>query len=454
MSQEFPLDVGAVQTLLVVDDDRANLESLKRIFTRESIDVLTAPDAKAGLDILRRERVDVCLTDLMMPGTSGFDLMRASKTVSPETEFILMTAFGTVEKAVEAMKEGAWDFVTKPFKRIQIVRSVRRALDQRSLVAENRALRAQLESSRTGRSIIGNALPMRQLMDMVAQVAPSSATVLLHGESGTGKELVARAIHNSSGRADKSLVAVNCAALPESILEGELFGHEKGAFTGATQRRQGRFELAHRGTLFLDEIGELNIPTQVKLLRVLQEGEFERLGGTQTIGVDVRIVAATNKNLEVEVAQGRFREDLFYRLNVISIELPPLRDRAEDIPLLAHHFLNRYATKNGKRVDGFSKDAISALSSWQWPGNVRELENAVERAVVLSRADTIEVDDLPPQVRGDSESNKKFLTIPVGTPLDDIERSVIRETLAMTRGDKKLAAQLLGIATRTIYRKL
>lgn len=442
------------QTLLVVDDDRANLQSLERIFQRERVDVLTAPDARAALEILRRERVGVCLTDLMMPGTSGLELMRAGKTVSPETEFILMTAFGTVEKAVEAMKEGAWDFVTKPFKRIQIVKSVRRAMDQQSLVAENLALRAQLESTRSGRDIIGNSLPMRQMMEMVSQVAPSSATVLLQGESGTGKELVARAIHNSSARASKAFIAVNCAALPESILEAELFGHEKGAFTGATQRRQGRFELADRGTLFLDEIGEMNVPTQVKLLRVLQESEFERVGGSQTVRVDVRIVAATNRDLVAEVEAGNFREDLFYRLNVISLGLPPLRDRRDDVPLLAHYFLKRYADKNNKTLSGIGKDAMETMLAWQWPGNVRELENAMERAVVLCRGDAITIDDLPPQVRGSTDGGAKFMTVPIGTPLDDIERMVIRETLQMTRGDKKLAAQLLGIATRTIYRKI
>jgi two-component system response regulator HydG len=441
------------QTLLIVDDDRANLASLERIFQREEVEVLTAADGKEALDLLRRKRVSVVLTDLMMPNMSGLDLLRAAKTVSPESEVILMTAFGTVETAVEAMKEGAWDFVTKPFKRIQIVKSVRRALDQQSLVLENQALRAQLNESRRERTIIGNALPMRQLMDMVHQVAPSSATVLLLGESGTGKELVARAIHTHSNRAPRPFIAVNCAALPETILEAELFGHEKGAFTGASARRQGRFELADTGTLFLDEIAELNIPTQVKLLRALQEGEFERVGGTQTLQVDVRIVTATNKDLTAEVEAGRFREDLFYRLNVISISLPPLRERKDDVPLLAHHFLKLYADKNAKQLGGISRDAMEALMRWHWPGNVRELENAMERAVVLCRAETVGIEDLPPQVR-DGESDRKVLTIPIGTSLEDIERAVIRETLAHTRGDKRLAAQLLGIATRTIYRKI
>ncbi|TNF31515.1 MAG: sigma-54-dependent Fis family transcriptional regulator [Deltaproteobacteria bacterium] len=441
------------QTLLIVDDDRANLESLERIFQRERIEVVTATDGKEALEVLRRRRISVCLTDLMMPGLSGIELLRAAKTVSPETEVILMTAFGTVETAVEAMKEGAWDFVTKPFKRIQIVKAVRRALDQQALVMENLALKAELQDSRRDRSIIGNSLAMRQTMDMVRQVAPSNATVLLLGESGTGKELFARAIHNASSRANRSFIALNCAALPETLLEAELFGHEKGAFTGASARRQGRFELADHGTLFLDELGEMSPQVQVKLLRVLQEGEFERVGGTQTLRVDTRIVAATNMDLKAQVEAGRFREDLFYRLNVINISLPPLRERKDDIPLLAHYFLTLYAGKNHKELVGISREAVEALLAWSWPGNVRELENAIERAVVLCRGDTITADDLPPHIReGDPE--RRHLTVPIGTPLEDIERMVIRETLAATRGDKKLAAQLLGIATRTIYRKI
>ncbi len=441
------------QTMLIVDDDRSNLESLERIFKREKIDVVTANDGREALDVLRRRRVSICLTDLMMPGMTGVELLRASKTVSPETEIILMTAYGTVETAVDAMKEGAWDFVTKPFKRIQIVKAVRRALNQQSLVMENLALRAELQDSRRDRSIIGNSLAMRQTMDMVRQVAPSNATVLLYGESGTGKELFARAIHRHSRRAGRSFIALNCAAIPETLLEAELFGHEKGAFTGANQRREGRFELADGGTLFLDELGEMSPQVQVKLLRVLQEGEFERVGGTQTLRVDARIVAATNKDLRAEVEAGRFREDLFYRLNVISIQLPPLCDRKDDIPLLAHYFLKVYADKNNKRVVGISREAVEALISWNWPGNVRELENAIERAVVLCRGDTITADELTSEIRA-GDAAAKQLIVPIGTPLEDIERMVIRETLAATKGDKKLTAQLLGIATRTIYRKI
>ena len=438
--------------LLIVDDDVSNLNSLTRIFEREGVEVMSAKNGEEALEILRRVRVGVCLTDLMMPKTNGIELMRAAQKVSPETVFILMTAFGTVEKAVEAMKEGAWDFVTKPFKRIQIVRAVRRALDRQELVRENEILRAQLEETHRGRAVIGNSLAMRQTLELVNQVAPSSATVLLLGESGTGKELIARAIVRGSSRASGPQVAVNCAALPDSLLEAELFGHEKGAFTGASTMRKGRFEMADQGTLFLDEIGETSPQVQVKLLRALQEGEIERLGSSQPRSVNVRIVAATNKDLAAEVAAGRFREDLYYRLNVISITLPPLRDRKDDIPLLAQHFLRLYAEKNQKQLDGITDEAMERLMAWSWPGNVRELENAIERAVVLARGESIDVDTLPPHIH-QGEGGVRTLSIPIGTSLADIENTVIRETLNATKGDKKLAAQLLGIAVRTIYRK-
>jgi two-component system, NtrC family, response regulator HydG len=453
MGEDELVSLAVGQTLLIVDDDHSNLESLARIFRREQVEVITATDGKEALALLRKTRVSVVLTDLMMPSMNGLDLLRAAKTVSPETEFILMTAFGTVETAVEAMKEGAWDFVTKPFKRIQIVKAVRRALDRQTLVLENQALRAELEGSRRDRSIIGNSIAIRQTLDLVSQVAPSSATVLLTGESGTGKELVARALHRGSQREKRPFIAVNCAALPETLLEAELFGHEKGAFTGATSQRQGRFELADKGTLFLDEIGETTPQLQVKLLRALQEGEFERVGGSRSVKVDVRVVAATNADMREEVSAGRFREDLFYRLNVIHVDLPPLRDRQDDVPLLAHHFLRKYAEKNNKEIGGITKAAIDRMMTWDWPGNVRELENAIERAVVLCRGDAIDVDELPPHIR-QGKAEARVLNVPIGTPLADIEEMVIRETLAVTKGDKRLAAQLLGIATRTIYRKI
>jgi two-component system response regulator HydG len=441
-------------TLLVVDDEPGIVDSLQKVFEREHLRVLTATSGTEALEIIRREPVSVMITDLMMAGMSGMDLLKASRSLSPETETVLMTAYGTVENAVEAMKQGAYDFVTKPLKRAHVLRVVGKALEKRSLVEENRSLRAQLAAQKK-RTPIGQSLPWRRTMDIVMQAAPSVATVLLLGESGTGKELLARAIHDYSARARGPFVPVNCAALPESILEAELFGYEKGAFTGAVQRHDGRFLQADGGTLFLDEIGEIPTHVQVKLLRVLQEGEVERLGG-RTVKVDLRLVAATNQDLRAAVRDGRFREDLYYRLNVIAVPIPPLRDRREDVPLLAEHFLQFYAERNGRRLAGFSRAAAEAMARYDWPGNVRELENTVERAVVLSRGSAIEADDLTPEVRTGSGNpgDGRSLTFAVGTPLEEIERRVIHATLAHTGGDKRLCAQLLGIATRTIYRRL
>jgi two-component system response regulator HydG len=451
------------QTVLIVDDERSILESLGKIFEREGVHVLSASDGATGLDLLRKHRVGVVLTDLMMPGMTGMDLLKAARTVAPETEVVLMTAYGTVETAVEAMKEGAYDFVTKPLKRAHVVRIVRNALEKQSLIVENRALRAQLEERRR-RTIVGTSLAWRRTMDVLLQASPSEATVLLLGESGTGKEVLARTLHEHSSRASKPFVAVNCAAIPETILEAELFGYEKGAFTGATARREGRFESATGGTLFLDEIGEIPMHLQVKLLRVLQEGEIERLGaGGRPTRIDIRLVAATNKDLHKAVKEGRFREDLYYRLNVISLTIPPLRDRRDDIPLLAEHFIQVYREKNGKPIVGCSRRALELLVDYTWPGNVRELENAIERAVVLTRSTSIGEDDLPREVREASHAaalgpsgaaGARVLSFPIGTPLEEVERQAIHETLRHTKGDKRLAAQLLGIATRTIYRKL
>jgi two-component system response regulator HydG len=373
-----------------------------------------------------------------------------------------------VEAAVAAMKDGAYDFLTKPLKRHAVLKSVALGLEKRRLVAENRQLKARLAGLSGPTSIVGQSAALRAVMDVVRQAAPSQATVLLLGESGTGKELFARALHDQSQRASGPFVPINCAALPESILESELFGYERGAFTGAVARKEGRVERASGGTLFLDEVGELQPSAQAKLLRVLQEGEIERLGGTQTIKVDCRLVAATNRDLAAAVKEGRFREDLFYRLNVIQVRLPALRDRSEDVPLLASHFLERAANKNGKPVRGLTEQALQALEAYQWPGNVRELENAIERAVVLSRGSEVDELDLPEQVRAASAQrgaappgtaaalglDGRSLSVPLGTPMEEIELRVIRETLRHTKGDKNLAAQLLGIAARTIYRKL
>jgi DNA-binding NtrC family response regulator len=438
-------------SLLVVDDDESNRTSLERIFAREGMRVLLASSAREAIEVLRRIRVDVVLTDLMMPGTNGAELLRAIKELRPDTEVVLMTAYGTVEVAVQAMRDGAYDFVEKPLKRMAIVKSVRKAAERRRLLAENRTLRQEIRRL-SERTIVGQSPMLRRVLEMVRQAAPSSATMLVLGESGTGKELIARAVHQYSGRSG-AFVAVNCAAIPESILEAELFGHEKGAFTGATGKREGRFARASSGTLFLDEIGELSSTVQVKLLRVLQEGEYEPVGGT-TVRTDARIVAATNRDLRGEVEAGRFREDLFYRLNVIAVTAPPLRSRPEDIPLLVDHFLTTYCQKNQRRVLQIPQAFMDRLMSHAWPGNVRELENVIERCVVLCRGDSLRIEDLPESIGESSERPSAALSFPVGTALDEVERALIRQTLRHTNGDKSLAAQLLGISTRTIYRKL
>ena len=439
-------------TVLVVDDEPANVSSLEKIFQRESMRVLAASNARTALELARSHRVEVVLTDLMMPGVSGLDLLRALKEVSPDTEVVVMTAYGTVETAVQAMRDGAYDFIEKPLKRNTVVRTVRKAAERSTLVAENRSLRREI-ANLTQREIVGSSPALRRVLDVANQAAPSSATVLILGESGTGKELIARHIHQRSARAGAPFVAVNCAAIPETILEAELFGHERGSFTGALARREGRFAKASGGTLFLDEIGEIAPAVQVKLLRVLQDGEYEPVGG-DTTRADVRLVAATNKDLAAEVAAGRFREDLYYRLNVIAITAPPLRTRREDIPLLVDHFLGVYCAKNQRPRLTAPREMLQVLHDYSWPGNVRELENAIERAVVLCREAQLTVDDLPEALRHPAAGGGGPLSIEVGTPLDEVERRLIRETLRHARGDKSLAAQLLGISTRTIYRKL
>lgn len=439
-------------TVLVVDDEAANVASLERIFKREGFRALTAGGAKEALAIARSHRVEVVLTDLMMPGVSGLELLKALRQVLPDTEVVLMTAYGTVETAVQAMREGAYDFVEKPLKKMTIVKTVRKAAERQSLMAENRSLRQEIKNL-TSREIVGSSPALRRVLDVANQAAPSAATVLVLGESGTGKELLARYIHDRSARAAGPFVAVNCSAIPETILEAELFGHERGAFTGAHERREGRFAKAAGGTLFLDEIGDLSPSVQVKLLRVLQEGEYEPVGG-DTVPADVRIVAATNRDLGAEVEAGRFREDLFYRLNVIAITAPPLRDRRDDIPLLVDHFLGVYCAKNRRARLSATHEVLQLLSDYRWPGNVRELENVIERAAVLCRTDKLSAEDLPANVRDAAVAEPGSLTISVGTPLDQVERLLIRETLRHAGGDKSVAAQMLGISSRTIYRKL
>jgi DNA-binding NtrC family response regulator len=441
----------STECILVVDDDDANRVTLERILSREGYRVVHASGGREAMDRLRDERVDLVLTDLKMPGMTGIDLLKAAKKVDPDLEVVVMTAYGTVETAVEAMKEGAYDFVAKPLKRLELVTTLHKALEKRSLQVENRRLREQLAAIGEG-EIVGRSEVMRSLLDEIEQVAPSDATVLLTGESGTGKSRLARLLHRMSRRREGRFVAVNCGAIPESLLESELFGYEKGAFTGAVARKEGRFDLAKGGTLFLDEITETRPQVQVRLLRVLQEGEYERVGGTETLTSDARIVAATNRDLGKEIAEGRFREDLFYRLNVIPLTVPPLREHPEDVPLLAQHFVARFGQKNGKPTLSLTPDAIEALTAYRWPGNVRELENAMERAVVLCRSDRIGLDDLPSALR-ERGPGRKLVTFEVGTPLKVVERRMIDETLRYCNGDRSLAASLMGISSRTIYRR-
>jgi two-component system response regulator HydG len=440
-------------TILLVDDEEAHLQTLERVFRKEDYCVLTAERGDEALDIVRDEPVDLVITDLKMPGTDGMELLDLVQTVRPRTEVILMTAFGTVERAVEGMKRGAYDFVSKPIKRGTILQAAENALEKQALVAENRRLKAELAELKNERTIVGQSSPLREALDMVRQVADTDATVLLTGESGTGKELFARMIVDLSDRADEPFLTVNCAALPETILESELFGYEEGAFTGAEGDKAGRFEAADGGTILLDEIGELSPSVQSKLLRVLQEGTFERLGANTSTEVDVRVIAATHVDLEAAMEAGDFREDLYYRLNVVNVDIPPLRDRLGDVPLLAEHFLDEYRDQTDRSISGLSPDALEALERYDWPGNVRELENAIERAVILDTDGVIDVDDLPDDVVS-HQRESRTISIPVGTPLDEIEERVLDETLQMTDGDKEMAAKLLGIATRTVYRKL
>ena len=441
-------------TLLIADDDPGLRQSLERTLTREGYRVILASDGNAALERLQAGGVDLVLTDLKMPGLSGIELLRAVKAIASEVDVILLTAFGTVEEAVKAMKEGAYDFLTKPFQRAQLLRLIRQALERRDLIQQNRALQQRLDDLLQQGAVIGSSPAFRRMMTLLEQVAGSSATVLVQGESGTGKELVARTIHARSARSRGPFVAVNCAALPETLLESELFGYEKGAFTGAAGRKEGRFELADGGTLFLDEVSDLSAVTQPKILRVLQEGEFERLGGTKTLRVDVRIVAATNQSLAQMVREKRFREDLYYRLNVITMTVPPLRERSEDIRVLAQHFLRVYAAKNNRRLEGFTDDAIRRLEAYAWPGNVRELENVIERGVVLTQGALMDMTDLPPEIAGATPLPEGVLSIRIGTPLAEVEARLLEETLRATKGNKTLTAKLLGIDPTTVLRKL
>ncbi|MEI6875794.1 MAG: sigma-54 dependent transcriptional regulator [Spirochaetota bacterium] len=439
-------------TILVADDEKNIREGLAEALRIEGYRVLTAADGAEALKSIEGGEIDLVITDLRMPKIAGSELLRSTAGRYPGLPIIVLTGHGTIEDAVAAMRSGAFDFLTKPVNLDHLSLLARRALETRELARKNRELEAEIETQRRSSSILGSSGEMKKVFELVRRVASTRASVLVTGESGVGKELIADAVHNLSPRRDGPLVKVHCAALAESLLESELFGHEKGSFTGAQARKKGRFELADGGTLFLDEIGEINQNTQIKILRVLQERSFERVGGEETIEVDVRIVAATNKDLKKEVAEGRFREDLYYRLNVVNIHVPPLKERRDDIPLLAMAFLKEIAGENGKAVEGFEPKARQALYAHSWPGNVRELRNCIESAVVMARSPLIGIDDLPPTVRGSSE--ERDMRVPAGSSLAEAEKILIRETLLAQNGNKSKTAEVLGIGRKTLYQKI
>jgi two-component system response regulator HydG len=442
--------------ILVVDDERHTRDSIQVILQREAHQVTTMASGEAALDHLATHEVDLVISDVRMPGMDGLTLLRRVTSQNIGTVVVMMSGHQDVTAAVEAIKDGAFDYLVKPFGKSEILRSVQKALTLRAVLVENITLKRQVEEPFAQANIIGSSPAWREVCRTIEQVAPSRSTVLVSGESGTGKELVAHVLHRLSSRAERAFVTLNAAALPESLVEAELFGYEKGAFTGAMQRKPGRFEMADGGTLFLDEIGELPPAAQAKLLRVLQEGTFERLGGTRTQKVDVRIVAATNRNLFQEVSDKRFREDLYYRINVIAIDLPALRERRDDIPLLLAYFLRKYAQQNGKEIAAAQQEVIQRLQAYDWPGNVRELENVVERAVVLAQGDTIRVLDLPPYLQAiePQEGVSRTFIFPPDATLSDIEREAICQALQQQHGNRKAAARRLGIGLATLYRKL
>jgi two-component system response regulator PilR (NtrC family) len=444
--------------ILIVDDERSMQEFLEIFFRSEGYEVVTTGDVESALVHLENDDLDMVISDIQMPGGSGLELLHAANDISPETVFIMITAFSSTETAIAAMKEGAYDYVTKPFKVDELRIVVEKALEKKLLSSENRRLRKELRSHSRDRMIIGNSSAIRRVLDFVERVSDTTANVLISGESGTGKEVVARSIHQTGPRSERPFVAVNCAAIPETLLESELFGHVKGAFTGAVQNKAGLFETANEGTLFLDEVGELTLPVQVKLLRAIQEKTFRPVGGTADSTANVRILAASNRHLEQDVASGRFREDLYYRLNVIEIPLPPLRDRSDDIPLLVAHFIKKHAAELEKPVTHFDEAAMARLIEYRFPGNVRELENVVERAVALSREEVIGVDALPPAVLnpGTPGNSPRVPTegIDLEAMVDAYESELLLEALRATGGVKKRAAQLVGVSFRSFRYRL
>ena len=449
-----------MDTILVVDDEINYLTVMETLLGEAGYEVLTAPSAIEAVKIVAAADLDLVLTDMKMPKMSGIELLEKLQQLYPGLPVIIMTAFGTVEKAVSAMKKGAFDYILKPFKNEEILVTIAKALEHRHLILANRRLNQELDKKYGFPNIVGTSRGMEEILALVKRVAQSRATVLVTGESGTGKELIARAIHQCSNRAAKSFISVNCAALTETLLESELFGHERGAFTHAVAMRKGRFELADGGTLFMDEVAEMSQGLQVKLLRVLQEMEFERVGGVRTIKVDVRVVAASNRDLKEEVETGRFREDLFYRLNVVHLHLPPLRQRQEDIPLLAAHFIKKYVQENLRDKTRITPEALKVLIQYAWPGNVRELENVMERAVILCSNNVISPQDLPAELAPAPAESRLDIDrfIPLNTPLpealDGIEEQMIRRALEKSGQVQVRAAELLGITKSLLQYKL
>jgi len=438
--------------ILIADDERNTREGLERALRGKYV-VLLAEDVGRATQILESQPVDLVLTDLRMPGEDGMQLLRRAMARPQAPVCIVMTAYGSIDGAVQAMQAGAFHYITKPVNLDELELVLQRALQSRRLVAENQELRAQLDEKFGLENLIGNSPPMAQVFDTIRQVAPSRATVLITGETGTGKELIAHAVHNLSPRKQGPFVAVHAAALPSALLESELFGHERGAFTGAVERRAGRFELADGGTLFLDEIGEIEPAIQVKLLRALEERAFERVGGQKTIRTDVRVVAATNKDLKKLVAEGKFRDDLFYRLSVVTVWLPPLRDRRDDIPLLVRAFLDEFNRENNKNVREISPEAMNILLAHDWLGNVRELRNCVEQMVVMARGEKLTLRDVPAGIRGSADLTK-ISVVRTGMTVDEAERQLIMQALKATGGNRTTAAPKIGMSRRTLHRKL
>ena len=444
--------------ILIVDDDINHLKTLQTIIKSWGYKVSTADDGVKAVENVKERPFALVLMDIRMVQMSGIEALKHIKQYNPAIPIIIMTAYSSVDSAVETLKSGAYDYLTKPLDFEVLKISLARALEHAGLKEENATLKSKLNSDYEMENLIGKSQPMKELIDMMSMVAPSEATVLITGESGTGKELIAKSIHHNSQRKNQPFVVVNCAAITETLLESELFGHEKGAFTGADKRREGRFKQADRGTIFLDEIGETSPAMQAKLLRVIQEREIQRVGGDETLSLDVRILAATNRNLEEEVKAGKFREDLFYRLNVVTLRIPPLRERQNDIPLLAQHFLEKYAKKNHKRVKGFSPLAMNMLIKYAWPGNVRELENVIERAVILLPDEHITEKDLPVTITSSYDEKKEETALPLqvaaNRPLNEIEKEAILATLKDSGGNKSETARRLGINRKTLHKKL